>query len=194
VARDLDDALLHFWAASIQGDPVRRFLYNYQILEYAAFSFIEENIKREIRRALGAPDAIDKLDTLTDYVIEVLGESKAAEIDKLCLLLRTVVRPQLVWETVRANLALFSAPWRFDGGFEVQSLTRQQWEEKDFATSWVPAFPNAFRSIRNALSHGKEPRMTGVITPTTANFDKLQIWLSPLAVAAREVMLYRKLA
>jgi hypothetical protein len=33
---ELDDNLLHFWAASREGDPFRRFIYNFQILEYAA--------------------------------------------------------------------------------------------------------------------------------------------------------------
>jgi hypothetical protein len=193
VSRELDDALLLFWGASISGDPVRRFLYNYQILEFAAFSFIEENIKREIRRSLAEPDAIDKLETLTDYVIEVTGESKMAEIDKLYLLLRTAVRPHLVWEAIKDHLAQFSQPWKFDGGLEIQPLTREKWTADDFKTSWVPNFANAFRSIRNALSHGREPRMTGVITPTTANFAKLQIWLSPLSVAAQEIILHRKL-
>ena len=192
VSRELDDALLQFWAASISGDPVRRFLYNYQILEYAAFFYIEENIKREIRRALAAPHATDNLNALTEQVIEALAESKIPDPQKLDNLLRATVDYKLIRE-IEGNLKLFSAAMTFDGGFVLQPLMKDTWTADDFKSHWIPAFSNTLRSIRNALSHGREQRMTAVITPTTANFHRLQPWISPIAVAAREVMQYRDL-
>ncbi len=194
LSRELDDALLQFWAASLMGDPIRRFLYNYQILEYAAFFFIEEHIKREIRKRLAAPHATENLDGLTQQIIEALGESKIPEPQKLESLLRTCVNPRLIWRELEPNLTLFSVAGVFDGGFILQPITRPDWTVDDFATAWLPAFSNAIRSIRNALSHGKEQRMASVITPTAANLQRLQPWISPIAVAAREVIVYRNLA
>jgi hypothetical protein len=193
VSSELDDALLHFWGASISGDPVRRFLYNYQILEYAAFFYIEEHIKRDIRRALAAPHAMDDLNTLTDHVIESLAESKISDPQKLDNLLKTTVNPELVWREIELHQKAFSEPWRFEGGFVLQPIVKEAWKADDFAVNWIPAFSNAIRSIRNALSHGREQRMTAVITPTTVNFGKLQLWISPISLAAREVLHYRNL-
>jgi hypothetical protein len=177
----------------VSGDPVRRFLYNYQVLEYAAFFYIEDNIKREIKRALAAPHAMDDLNILTDQVIEALAESKISDPQKLDNLLKTVVKPELIWREIEPNLKVFSAPWKFDGGFLLQPITKDNWKADDFSVNWIPAFSNAVRSIRNALSHGREQRMTAVITPTTANFQKLQLWISPISLAAREVLHYRTL-
>lgn len=193
MGKTLDDSLLHFWAASIEGDPVRRFLYNFQILEYAASFWIEEDIKREIRRTLAAPNATDNIALVTDQVIEALGASKMQEHQKLEHLLKAIVNPALVWREIEGDLRLFTVPTVFDVGVTIQPIVKAGWALEDFSVNWIPAYSNAIRSIRNALSHGKEQRTSGVITPTTSNFQKLQIWLSPIAVAAREVMLYRNL-
>lgn len=190
----VDDALLHFWAASIEGDPVRRFLYNYQILEYGAFFFVEDQVKRTIRKCLAAPDAAEKVEALTQQVIGALGESKIAEVQKLENLLRVCVDPKLVWRELEGNLRYFAAPIVFEGGFTLQPFIKENWTVDDFAVAWLPAFSNVLRLIRNALSHGREVRMATVVTPTTANFRSLQRWIGPIAAAAREVMIYRQLA
>lgn len=190
----IDDALLHFWAASIVGDPVRRFLYNYQILEYGAFFFVEDQVKRTIRKYLTAPDAAENVEVVTQQMIGALGESKIAEVQKFENLLRACVDPKVIWRELERNLRHFAAPFVFEGGFTLQPFVKENWTVDDFSVAWLPAFSNALRLIRNALSHGREVKMATVITPTTANFRILQRWIGPIAAAAREVMVYRQLA
>jgi hypothetical protein len=75
----LDDNLFHFWDASLTGDPIRRFLYNYQILEYAAFYHIDDDVKRAIRKVLISPSAVSNLEKSMREIIEAIGGLKMQE-------------------------------------------------------------------------------------------------------------------
>lgn len=50
---------------------------------------------------------------------------------------------------------------------------------------------DAFRKIRNALSHGKDQETTGVIRPTPKNVNLFQPWVHLISAAAGEVVLYK---
>ena len=193
-AKKLDDNLRHFWEASRRGDPVRRFLYSYQILEYAAFYYVEESIQKTIRKLLSAPNATDNIDRVTSQLIEACSESKLSDPQKIEALLRETVDPKLIWQDLALNTKFFSESTKFDGGFASAPLVKKDWTEADYVVNWVPAFAGTIRSIRNALSHGREQRMTSVITPTTKNFERLQHWVPPISTAAQEVMIYQGLA
>ncbi|MBL6458875.1 hypothetical protein JMJ55_26455 [Belnapia sp. T6] len=193
-ARPLDDNLLHFWTASRSGDPIRRFLYNYQILEYSSFYFIEENIKRSVRKLLSAPHAATRPDELTEEILELTAASKMGDPQKLSHLIQSVVDPSIVWAEIERQIDYFSRPVVFDGGFSLKAACAKNWTSSDFKIHFTPAFPDALRAIRNALSHGREARMSAVITPTVGNFQLIQPWVAPIAAAAREVMVYRHLA
>jgi len=190
-SRSLDEDLVQFWIASREGDPVRRFIYNYQILEYAATYYIEENVRRSVRISLSAPHALDNIDLVTQQIIDAMGESKIQDPQKLEALLRQIVNPGLIWNEISKKIDLFSKIMHFDGGFEQAAIARSDWDVDHFKVNWCPAFPAAIRSIRNALSHGREQRSGAVILPTVGNFARLQAWVPLVAMAAREVMIYR---
>lgn len=193
-ARNLDTNLIHFWAAAREGDPVRRFIYCFQILEYAASYFIEENVRRAIRRSVAAPNAADNIDKVTQQVIEALAENRIGEPQKFEALLKATVDPGMIWKEIESHLAFFTSPTTFEGGFVVEPIAKLGWTAADFAVAWCPKFPSTLRNIRNALSHGRDQRMGAVITPTAANLARLQSWVPLIAVAAREVMVYREVA
>ena len=41
IARPLDSNLLHYWRAGADGDPIRRFIYYFRLIEYAASTYVE---------------------------------------------------------------------------------------------------------------------------------------------------------
>lgn len=143
---------------------------------------------------LSAPHAASTPDAVAHQVLEIVSESKLSDPQKIDNLLRQVVDPKVVWDAISPNLKAFSHNTKFDGGFEIKALVRDNWSEANFSEAGMQTFALTIRSIRNALSHGREQRMTAVITPTTRNFSKLQPWVSVIAAAAREVMIYRALA
>jgi hypothetical protein len=150
------DNLIHFWAASREGDPARRFIYNYQILEYAASYYLEENVRRGIRRSIAAPNALDNIEKVTQQVLDALAENRIGEPQKLQALLKAIVDPAVIWNEIESHLAFFSAPTTFEGGFVVDAIAKEGWTAGDFAIGWCPKFPDTIRAIRNALAHGRD--------------------------------------
>lgn len=191
--RLIEDNLLHFWHASRAGDPARRFLYNYQILEHTAFFLIEDEIAKTVKKLLLAPDAAHNATTIGAQIIESLAIAKMPEAQKIDNLIGRVVDPKRVWQEISVNSSIFQSEVKFDGGYVVKPLIKKDWSADDFATNWPGPFSSTLRGIRNALSHGKEYRQTKVITPTAANYERLQSWVPLVDVAAREAIVYRDL-
>lgn len=188
---DIDRNLLHFWQASLTGDPARRFLYSYQIVEYASFYLLEEEIASGVRRLLASPDAFSRSTELTAQILETIGQSKISDPQKIEGLFKRVVKAERIWNLISDNKAAFCQPTKFEGGYQAPALVQEHWTQADFSTHWPLSFANALRGMRNALSHGREQRMTSVITPTANNMRKLQAWVPLIAASAREVMVYR---
>jgi hypothetical protein len=193
-ARSIEENLLHFWRASNESsDPIRNYINNYLILEYAAFFYIDDSVKRNVQKCLAAPNATANFETLTRRVLEAIGE-KLPEVQRVQHLLKNCVEPRLIWREIEKNLDYFSKPHKFDGGYTSEPLVAKGATEEAFSTNWDITFEAKIRSIRNALSHGKEVRTLSTISPTTRNFELLEPWVPLVAVAAREVMVYRIIA
>ena len=58
MSQNIDDTLLNFWEASKEGDPARRFLYSYKIIEYASHLYLERGVLSSIRRLLSSAECI----------------------------------------------------------------------------------------------------------------------------------------
>ncbi len=190
-AREIDDVMLILWDASRQGDNARQFLYCYRIIEYASVTHLESKARLDIKRILAAPHAVSELSAITNQVMDALQRSKLEDFQKCETLLREIVKPSLLWREIKENKSAFSGVTKFDGGFELGALIAPEATEATFETKGVDIFHKAIRDIRNALSHGKDSRSSGVITPTSRNFQKLRPWVSLVSIAAAEVMLYR---
>lgn len=63
--------------------------------------------------------------------------------------------------------------------------------EGDFTERDVVNFAGALRSIRNHLSHGRDPKTSMMIAPTNQNFVRLQPWVGVAELAASQVLLYK---
>lgn len=193
-AKRIPDTLINFWSASLVGDSARRFLYSYQVVEYAAHFFMDETTKRQLRKCLEAPNALDDLDGLSERMISVLSPAvNQRDHVRIAALLRAVLDPDLLWRELSNNLAAFTGVTTFDGDLEVPPVIEQGMDQKAFADrkKGVDKFAGAAKEIRNGLSHGKEEHMKGVITPTVRNMHLLAPWIGPMALVAREVMIWR---
>ncbi|HTT76463.1 MAG TPA: hypothetical protein VMF50_10845 [Candidatus Binataceae bacterium] len=196
-SKPIQENLLQFWSASNEGDPIRRFLNSYLIIESAAFFYISEEVRRTVKKAVLSPNAADNIEALTDRVLEAVSADKLYLNQKIEALLERCVDPNLIWREFEKNFAFFCETIKFDGGFILKPIVTNTTDAASFgaeAAKWHIGFEKNITSIRNALSHGKEQRSSATITPTAANFARLRCWLSPIAVAAREVMVYRDLA
>jgi hypothetical protein len=189
-SRQIDDSLLKFWEASRTGDPSRRFLYCYQIIENFAMTYIDDKIKKNVKKVLAAPMASEFLEASTQKIIEYVLESKLHDNMKIDSVLRETVDAGVIWQEIALNIDFFSTKCEFDGGFSVEAIAKPGWKADDFAVSGMTSLSNSLRQIRNALSHAKDQRSMTVITPTRANMEKLQMWVPLASVAAGQLIVY----
>lgn len=189
--RTLDDTLLNFWDAAQVGDPARRFLYYYRIIEYASFFYLDLSARAAVKKILAAPNVLDDVSSMTEKVISAIGESKLDEYQRFGAVIRDNVNISVLWRELFANFDFYAKPTNFDGGFVLQGIVGPNCQQEDFEPRGHEVFTKAIRDIRNALSHGRDQKTGMVITPTVKNLNLLQPWVNLIAAAAGEVVLYK---
>ncbi|MGO9472255.1 MAG: hypothetical protein ACLPWS_02330 [Rhodomicrobium sp.] len=189
--RRLDDNLLDFWDASLSGDPARKFIYCYRIIEYASFSYVDARTRSLVRRILASPTFSHRVDETAEKIVSAISSNRLDEVPRINTFLEEAVDPELIWNEINQNLGAFSSETCFDGGFKVPPLLHGNDKRGAFFTAWPTAVHGALRNIRNALSHGRDQKTASVITPTTANFNRLRPWLAITSIAAGQVVVYQ---
>ncbi len=187
--RELDPHLLGLFEGAVEAtDTFRRFLHYYQILEYAAFYYVDEKISRTIKQTLLSPECFVDTTVATRRILDAMVDWRVSDEAKIVACLNEMVDPRALWKEVEPLRSHFSAECQFEGGFTAPALIRENWTVEDFVAAWTPKLPDAFRKIRNALVHAREARMVAVILPSTRNAMKLRPWLAPISFAALQVI------
>ena len=156
-ARPLDSYMLGLWESAIQaGDPFRRFLYSYQIIEYAAFYYMQESIFAGLKKILASPQTPSRLDEAAREIAEVMVDAKMDDEAKLVACIKQMVDPCTLWREIEPNINSSCADATFDGGFVLPALLRTGWTVEDFKSSWLPKFPDSIR--KNAQRSRSFPR------------------------------------
>ncbi|MER8595118.1 hypothetical protein NKH33_26775 [Mesorhizobium sp. M1182] len=192
LGRPIDLEILQFWEACQGDDPARRFLYAFRIIEHAAFSYVESMPKQAVRKVLMTPHALDDIFDATERVIAAVRSSNVNDYQKFEHIMVQTVDPSVLWPIIEGNIAAFSGPMKFDGGFELKPFVADKTSKAEFINSGLQNFCGVVRKIRNALSHGREDRNAVVITPTRHNYEKLRPWATLMVRAAGEVILYER--
>ncbi len=191
-ARRLDSYLLSVWETALATDPFKRFLYGYQVLEFASFYHLDEGTHENIRKIILSPDAPARFNEAVRQIIDAVMQVRLGEPQKLSSVIRHLVEPARLWTTIEANKEILSTSVTFDGGFEVPALTKPKETLDEFKAAGFKAIADHFRNIRNAIVHSREAKQAASIAPTEANREKLRVWATLVLVAAMEIMLYRE--
>lgn len=102
-ARALDPFLLGLWESTIQGGPRLRFLYSYQILEYAAFYHASDSVQHAVRRAVMSPHThLDPANAVTQ-ILDAIAAENQHETEKMKSVVRQSVDPRTVWREDRKS-------------------------------------------------------------------------------------------
>lgn len=189
VGRKLDPHLLGLWEGThATSDMFRRFLYYYQILEYAAFYSVRSDLEDEVRRILHSPEATSNLRDVSKRILDALSSDRRSDEQKMVETVGRLCDPQKVWTDISDRIEFLSTPTEFDGGYRVDALARDNWTSEDFAGSWIPKLPHSLRGIRNALVHSREKREANCILPTRANAKRLQPFVAVISNVALQIM------
>lgn len=188
----LDENLLSFWESAQGASPFMAFLLYFRIIEYAAYHYVEESARASISRIIRAPDLIGNVSGSVDGIISALASTqKLHDSQRIRLIIKKCVLPGVLWPDIRDNQEFFSRPTCFDGGFSVEGVVGAKDREENWGGHRLDNVADAFRKIRNALSHGKDQETTGVIRPTQHNINLFRPWVHLINAAAGEVVLYK---
>jgi hypothetical protein len=151
-AKTINPIQLRFWEATFGADPFRQFFHNYQILEYAAFSALSDDVLTQLKQILAAPDTLLRSSEAARQILDLMPEMNGDDGQRLRLVFKKFVRPEAVWRAVGANLDFFSSSLDFDGGTSLEPIVERNWTLEVFSTKWLPSFPDKLRQIRNAIA------------------------------------------
>ncbi len=191
--QDIDQHLLILWESARRGDPFLRFIHYYQILEYAGFYHVKANVRRDIERAIVAPDAVSRPDRVAQQILDAISAERRSDEVKINEMIEECVDLKEMWDVLDGSLDAFSEEVELDGGFILPAIVSTSAGYEDFVQSWNRQFSHALHRVRNALVHARESRQSTTIAPTTANHSRLSPWLLPLSQTAAQVMLYGRL-
>ena len=190
--QDIDQHLLILWDSAREGDPFLRFIHYYHILEYAGFYHVKDQVRREVERAVAAPDAMSRPEKVAQQILDAISADRRPDDAKINAMIEECVDPKEMWDVLEESLADFSKEVKLDGGFTLPALVNASTKYEDFVQSWNGKFTIALHQVRNALVHARESRQSTMIAPTTANRARLSPWLLPLSQTAARVMLYSR--
>jgi len=190
-SKPLNPNLLGFWSAADTGQPVMRFILYYRIIEYAAFYYLDADVKLGLSQLLSTPQLANDIEGAIERVVEIVSMNKLDDIPRFKSIVRKAVDNKLIWREMTANKQYFSRDIKFDGGFTIKSPLHDTETEENFCSRGLDTMCDTLRDIRNALSHGRDLKTGSVLTPTPRNLDKLRPWVHLIGTAAGEVVIYR---
>ena len=167
-----------------------QFIYYYQVLEYAAFYYIDNEIKKRINFLLHNPGLLSKIDESVSNIIDIFTSIRQSDEAKINKVVEVYCDPIILWQEIKENLPYFSKEQVFEGGFKLKEFIPSDIDSESFSKIWLPKTPDFFRKIRNALVHGRERRQEFLISPSKSNDLKLKPWNNVIRRAAEQIAIY----
>ena len=188
--RRKDPFLMDFIVAACNVGGRLQFIYCYQILEYAAFYYVDDEIKRQLTNIFASPDIHSNPDKYVARVLETMGDIRIDDEAKLNKLINKTCNPEVIYEEIKQNMTYFSTEQKFEGDFVIEPFISADTTLESFRAMWHPKTADTLRFIRNALAHGREKRFGKVISPTPLNDILIRPWCCVVRRVAEQVILF----
>jgi hypothetical protein len=189
-SRSHDPFLLDLSLAAASVPSRLRFLYYYQILEYAAFYHVDERVKRDLLNIINVPDIHSDPEKYIARILETVSDIRSEDEAKINMICRNACDINILWKELQHNLSYFTKRQEFDGGFALEPFISEDTTLESFRAMWYPKTPDTLRSIRNALVHGRERRVSRVINPTLHNDLLIKPWLTIIQRMAEHIIIF----
>lgn len=189
--KPFDPYMLSLWETAFSsGNPIQKYLYHYQVLEYAAFYYLKEDVIKSVKRILLSPGVLDSIEDAAKQMMDILAQYRTDDESKISLVINQFVDPAQIWPTVEANKDFFSRENIFEGGFTLQPLIKNEWSLDDFKTAWYPKLPDSLKKLRNCLVHSREQRSSCSVIPSKRNFSILRPWAYLMEAISGQIIVY----
>ena len=197
IANEIDSVVLDLLhTANETTNPRLKYLFHYQVLEYLAYYYLDEELKRKINNLLKNPDILQHYNNYSKIIIEEIKEhsNNSSDKDKLKKLISDYLTVEDVKNELLSNIKYFAKDVEFDGNFKLSALlsdekmldkiysdlkeTKEKRKEKDKAKQdLISIIADRIEKIRNVMVHIRESRENKVIYPTKNNNVKLLPYL-----------------
>lgn len=189
-SRRRDPFLLDLALAAMEVESRLKFIYYYQVLEYAAFYYVDDSIRRDLLKIVCTPDILSYPEKYISSILDAVSESREDEEAKIEKIVNYSCTHDLIWSELQQNIDYFTTRQEFAGGFVLEPFVSEDMTLETFATMWHPKTAVTLRHIRNALVHGRERRGGPIIAPTRENERKIKPWLPIIRRVAEQVIIY----
>jgi len=88
LGRLLNENLLLLWEAAKTREPFLKFLYLYQIIEYAAFYHLSDEAESRVRRLLTSPDALAHINETARGLVDAVADLRLTDEHKMDVVIR----------------------------------------------------------------------------------------------------------
>jgi len=188
--RRQDPFLLDLALAAFKVETRLQFIYYYQILEYAAFYYIDDEIRGDLLKIINTPDIHSNSDRYISRIVEVVSGIRQDEEAKLNKVVKAACVPSSVWKELERNISYFTKRQEFDGGFVLEPFVSEDTTLESFCAMWHPKTVDTLRVIRNALVHGREKRFGRVISLTPRNDLLVKPWVAIVRRMAEQMIIF----
>lgn len=190
MAKSLDPYLIaQLTSAREASDLYRRYIYYYQVLEYAGFYYLSDKSVRRVEAVLKSPETPCFPKGAWQRIQDILTDEKMQDTAKIVAVVNDCVDPSIIWREIEPLRKFFEEETQFDGGYTVKPCIAKSTDLDGFKASGLDKLVTTLRNIRNALVHAREQRMSNVITPTEENHRKLLPFTRPLGIIAQSLVI-----
>jgi hypothetical protein len=190
--KKIDSFLLELWRNAQVGNPMFRFLNNYQVLEYAGFYFLKDETKTQLEKILAKPDLPSKVNIYSKKIMDLMVENNTKDEIKMEKLIQSCVDVETLWKEIEVNRLFFQNETEFEGGFKVGPLITEKSTCSDFERIWGTKLFECFKKIRNALVHSRELRQVSTIMNSVKNTRLIRPWLWLISITTKEILTFSK--
>lgn len=169
VAKEIDDLILQLFAVARVSPSRFAYVYYYQIIEYAAYYYVDAAAKKELRRYLRDPTIINCDDERLSQLFNVLSDLSHNDDAKIKKVLENYVNPAVIWKEIENDKGFFSSNVSYDGGFVQKPFIAPNTDLENWRKLGMASLFEGLTKIRNCIVHAREKRENRVILPTTNN-------------------------
>lgn len=194
---EIDEDLLKVLSIARMAPTTRlQYLYYFQVLEYSAYYFVEEDFRNKISNILHSPDLLVKTDIYSRRLIDEF-QNKYYNDNSDSYRLYNVINKYCEYKKIRnellANKDYFIKDVDFDGGFVIKKLFKDEKQIQCGLPNTMQDIKTNIEKIRNVLVHIRESHENKVILPTSKNEELIKPYLYLLRRIAEEVAMRYKI-
>lgn len=190
-SKKFDSTLIDLLEAARTSSSIRlKYIFYYQVIEYASFYYIENEIKRRIENVIRTPDILNS-NSYSQIILEIFSDYLKNKPDnqRMSKLLTDFCEYEEIKPEILANAKCFVEDIKFDGGLIIKKLFNKEEDINNAPNGIIEIIRKNIDTIRNVLVHARESRENTVISPTPTNNIRLMPYLYLLRRIAETIVI-----